>query len=113
MMEVSFLPLAVRRILPIDTPCTIHTRYDLDVDMEDETGPVQSKTNKKRVLMKLKGSSPSVRRETVKYEASSGKDLARALAWWHERVRAVCSCECCSLSYAVRSSICSVALVAY
>ena len=30
--------------------------------------------------MKLKGSSSSVRRETVKYEASSGKDLARALA---------------------------------
>ena len=48
--------------------------------MEDETGPVQSKTNKKRVLVKLKGSSSSVRRETVKYEASSGKDLARALA---------------------------------
>ena len=64
--------------LLIDTPCTIHTQYDLDTDMEDETGPVQSKTNKKRVLMKLKGSSSSVRRETVKYEASSGKDLARA-----------------------------------
>ena len=30
--------------------------------------------------MKLKGSSSSVRRETVKYESSSGKDLARALA---------------------------------
>ena len=30
--------------------------------------------------MKLKGSSSSVRRETMKYEASSGKDLARALA---------------------------------
>ena len=29
--------------LPIDTPCTIHTQYDLDTDMEDETGPVQSK----------------------------------------------------------------------
>ena len=66
--------------LPIDTPCTIHTQYDIDTDMEDETGPVQSKTNKKRVLTKLKGSSSSVRRETVKYEASSGKDLARALA---------------------------------
>ena len=66
--------------LPIDTPCTIHTQYDLDTDMEDDTGPVQSKTNKKRVLMKLKGSSSSVRRETVKYEASSGKDLARAHA---------------------------------
>ena len=38
------------------------------------------KTNKKRVLMKLEGSSSSVRRETVKYEASSGKDLARALS---------------------------------
>ena len=43
--------------LPIDTPCTIHTQYDLDTDMADETGPVQSKTNKKRVLMKLQGSS--------------------------------------------------------
>ena len=30
--------------------------------------------------MKLKGSSSSVRRENMKYEASSGKDLARALA---------------------------------
>ena len=30
--------------------------------------------------MKLKGSSSSVRRETGKYEASSGKDVARALA---------------------------------
>ena len=48
--------------------------------MEDEPGLTQSKTNKKRVLMKLKGSSSSGRRETVKYEASSGKDLARALA---------------------------------
>ena len=66
--------------LPIDTPCTIHTQYVLDTDMEDETGPVQSKTNKKRVLMKLKESSSSVRRETVKYEASSGKDLARGMA---------------------------------
>ena len=66
--------------LPIDTPCTIHTQHDLDTDMEDETGPVQSKTNKKRVLLKLKESSSSVRRENVKYEASSGKDLARALA---------------------------------
>ena len=80
-MEASFLPLAVRRIFcRIDTPCTIHTQYDLDTDMEDETGPVQSKTNKKSVLMKLTGSSSSVRRETVKYEASSGKDLARALS---------------------------------
>ena len=34
---------------------------------------VQSKSNRKRVLMKLKGSSSSARRET-------GKDLARALA---------------------------------
>ena len=71
---------SAQEFLPIDTPCTIRTQYDLDTDMEDETGPVQSKTNKKRVLMKLKGSSSSVRRETVKYEASSGKDLARALA---------------------------------
>ena len=30
--------------------------------------------------MKLKSSSSSVRRERVKYEANSGKDLARALA---------------------------------
>ena len=30
--------------------------------------------------MKLKKSSSSVRKETVKYETSSGKDLARALA---------------------------------
>ena len=29
--------------------------------------------------MKLEGSSSSVRRETMKYEARSGKDLARAL----------------------------------
>ena len=64
--------------LPVDTPCKIHSQYDLDTDMEDETGPVQSKTNKKRVLMKVKGSSSSVRRDAVKYEASSGKDLARA-----------------------------------
>ena len=71
---------SAQNFLPTDTPCTIHTQYDLDTDMEDETGRVQSKTNKKRVLMKLEGSSSSVQRETVKYEASSGKDLARALA---------------------------------
>ena len=63
--------------LPLDSS---YTQIDLDTDMEDETGLTQSKTNKKRVLMKLKGSSSSGRRETVKYEASSGKDLARALA---------------------------------
>ena len=63
--------------LPIDASCT---QLDLDTDMEEETGPVQSTTNKKRMLMKLKGSSSSVRRETVKYAASSGKDFARALA---------------------------------
>ena len=63
--------------LPVDS---VDTKMDLDTDMEEETGPVQSKANKKRVLMKLKGSSSSVRRETMKYEASSGKDLARALA---------------------------------
>ena len=40
--------------LPIDASCTYHTQLDLDTDMEEETGPVQSKTNKKRVLMKLK-----------------------------------------------------------
>ena len=61
--------------LPNDSSCT---QIDLDTDMEEETGPVQSKTNKKRV--KREGSSSSVRRETVKYEANSGKDLARALA---------------------------------
>ena len=71
---------SAQEFLPIDTPCTIHTQYDLDTDMEDEIDPVQSKTNKKRVLMKLKGSFSSVRRETVKYEASSSKDIARALA---------------------------------
>ena len=63
--------------LPIDSS---YMQIDLDTDMEEETGPVQSKTNKKRVLVKLKGSSSSHRRETGKYEASSGKDLARALA---------------------------------
>ena len=73
-------PGSAQDFLPIDAPCTIHIQYDLDTDMEDETGPVQSKTNKKRVLMKLKGSSSSTRRDTVQYEANSGKDLARALA---------------------------------
>ena len=58
--------------LPIDSS---YTQIDLDMDMEEETGLVQSKTNKKRVLMKLEGSSSSVRRETVKYESSSGKIL--------------------------------------
>ena len=57
--------------LPINSS---YTQIDLDTDMEEETGPFQSKTNKKRVLMKLKGSS-SVRRDTVKYEASSGKKI--------------------------------------
>ena len=33
--------------------------------MEEESGPTQSKSNKKRVLMKLKSSSSSIRRETV------------------------------------------------
>ena len=64
-------------LLPIDSSSS---QIDLDTDMEEESGPVQSKSNKKRVLMKLNGSSSSVRRDTVKYEASSGKDLARALA---------------------------------
>ena len=77
---VGILPTlgSAQDFLPLDTPCTIHPQYDLDTDMEDETGPVQSKSKKKRVLMKLKGSSSSVRR--AKYESSSGKDLARALA---------------------------------
>ena len=63
--------------LPLDSS---YTQIDLDTDMEDEPGLTQSKSSKKRVLMKLKSSSSSGRRETVKYEASSGKDLARALA---------------------------------
>ena len=114
----SFVPSAVRRIfLPIDTPCTMHTQQDLDTDMEDETGPVQSKTNKKRVLMKLKGSSSSVRRETMKYEASSGKDLARALSklspgGMNEFVQSVPVNIAGSLMR-VCSSIYSVALVAF
>ena len=37
--------------LPIDSS---QTQIDLDTDMEEETGPTQSKSNKKRVLMKLK-----------------------------------------------------------
>ena len=43
--------------MPVDSS---YTQIDLDTDMQEETGPVQSKTNKKRVLMKLKGSSSSV-----------------------------------------------------
>ena len=101
---------------PIDTTCTSHTQYDLGTDMEDETGPVQSKTNKKRVLMKLKGPSSSVRRETGKYEASSGKDLARALSklspgGMNEFVQFVPANI--AGSHAVCSSICSVALVVH
>ena len=61
--------------LPIDSS---YKQIDLDTDMEEETGPVQSRTDKKRVLMKLKGSSSSVRRESLRNEASSGKDLARS-----------------------------------
>ena len=49
--------------LPIDASCTIHIQLDLDTGTEEETGPVQSKRNKKTVLMKLEGSSSSVRRE--------------------------------------------------
>ena len=37
--------------LPVDSS---FSQIDLDTDLEEETGPVQSKTNKKRVLMKLK-----------------------------------------------------------
>ena len=36
--------------LPLDASCTYHTQVDLDTDMEEETGTVQSKGNKKRVL---------------------------------------------------------------
>ena len=32
---------SAQEFLPIDTPCTIHTQYDLDTDMEEETGPVR------------------------------------------------------------------------
>ena len=56
--------------LPIDSS---YTQIDLDTDMEEEIGPTQSRSNKKRVLMKLKSSSSSVRRETVKYEANSAR----------------------------------------
>ena len=66
--------------LPIDASCTYHTQIELDTDMEEETGTVQSKGNKKRALMKLKGTSSSVRRENMRNEASSGKDIARDLA---------------------------------
>ena len=66
--------------LSIDASCTFHTQIDLDTDMEEETGPVQSKGNKKRVLVKLKESCSSARSESTKGEASSGKDIARALA---------------------------------
>ena len=52
--------------LPIDASCTYHTQIDLDTDVEEETGTVQSKGNKKRVLMKLKGSSSSVRTENMR-----------------------------------------------
>ena len=44
--EPPLLPTlgSAQDFLPLDTPCTIHTQYDLDTDMEDETGPVQSKS---------------------------------------------------------------------
>ena len=73
-------PSGAQDSLPIDASCTYHTQLDLDTGVEKQTGPVKSEANKKRVLMKLKGSSSSVRRETMKYEARTGKDLARALA---------------------------------
>ena len=38
---------SAQEFLPIDTPCTIHTQYDLDTDMEEETGPAKSKGTKK------------------------------------------------------------------
>ena len=62
MEDKGILPTlgSAQDFLPIDASCT---QLDLDTDMEEETWPVQSKTNKKRVLMKLKGSSSSVRRE--------------------------------------------------
>ena len=81
--EVGSIPpplSSAQDFLRIDASCTFHTQIDLDTDMEEETGTVQSKGNKKRVRMKLKGSSSSVRRENMRNEASSGKDIARALA---------------------------------
>ena len=66
--------------LPLDAFCAYHTQIDLDTDMEEETGTVQSKGSKKRVLMKLKLSSSSFRRESRRSEASSNKDIARAVA---------------------------------
>ena len=52
MLNVGILPTlgSAQDFLPIDSSCT---QIDLDTDMEEETGPVQSRTNKKRVLMKL------------------------------------------------------------
>ena len=46
---VGILPTlgSAQDFLPIDSSCT---QIDLDTDMEEETGPVQSKSNKKRVL---------------------------------------------------------------
>ena len=65
----SILPTlgSAQDFLPIDASCTYHTQFDLDTEMEEETGPVQSKGNKKKVLMKLEGSVVL-------------KDTARALA---------------------------------
>ena len=82
MGDGSILPTlgSAQDFLPFDASCTYHTQIDLDTDMEEETGTAQSKGNKKRVLMKLKGSSSSFRRENMRNEASSGKDIARALA---------------------------------
>ena len=78
----SILPTlgSAQDFLPIDASSTYHTQIDFDTDMEEETGTAQSKGNKKRVLMKLKASSSSFRRENLRNEASSGKDIARALA---------------------------------
>ena len=72
--------LRAQDFLPLDASCTYHTQIDLDTDMEEETGTVQPKGNKKRVLMKLTGSSSSFRRESLRSDASSGKDVVRALA---------------------------------
>ena len=47
MNEGTILPLAVRKnsqeFFPLDASCMHHTQIDLETDMEEETGTVQSK----------------------------------------------------------------------
>ena len=81
MNEGTILPLAVRKNSCLwMLPACITRRLILRRIWRKRLGLSSPRTNKKRVLMKLKGSSSSVRRETMKYEASSGKDLARSLS---------------------------------